>query len=146
NQTVMPAFLLAAYIREMGYPASAHSNAGTEVNPIPLAVNAGLGELGRHGLLIHEEHGSRLHLAVVTTDLPLTVDDPVDIGVEDVCQLCMKCARNCPSYSISFGNKAVVNGVEKWAINVDTCYKYRMAVRGRWIVCVICASVCCYNC
>ena len=145
KHTVMPSFMLAAYIREMGYPAHAHSNAGTEVNPIPLAVNAGLGELGRNGLLIHEEYGSRLHLAIVTTDLPLTVDEPVDIAVEDICKLCMKCARNCPTYAISFGDKVVVNGVEKWAINVESCYKGRLGARGLWTVCLMCASSCCYN-
>jgi ferredoxin len=143
--TIPTTFMLAAYIHEMGYPACAHYYGTGGVNPIPLAVNAGLGELGRHGLLIHEEYGSRLHLSVVTTDLPLAVDEPVDIGVEDVCKYCMKCARTCPSRSIPFGGKEVYNGVEKYRINVDTCYKYRMASRGQWSVCVICVSSCCYN-
>ncbi len=138
-------FMLAAYIREMGYPARAHDYAKTEVNPIPLAVNAGLGELGRHGMLIHEEYGSRIHLSVVTTDLPLKVDKPVDIGVEDVCKYCMKCARTCPSHSITFGGKEIYNGVEKYRINVESCYKYRLAGRGQWTNCVICVSSCCYN-
>jgi len=145
NHMIAPTFMLAAYIREMGYPARAHDYARGEVNPIPLAVNAGLGELGRHGMLIHEEYGSRIHLSVVTTDLPLAVDEPVDIGVTEVCKYCMKCARTCPSYSIPFGGKEVYNGVEKYRINVDTCYKYRLAGRGQWTNCVICVSSCCYN-
>ena len=145
KSTLVPTFMLAAYIREMGYPARTHSHGRYEVNPIPLAVNAGLGELGRYGMLIHEEFGSRLHLTVVTTDLPLTVDEPADIGVEDFCRLCLKCARNCPSYSISFGDKEVINGVEKWAITVESCYKVRLAGRGRWNICVVCVSVCPYN-
>jgi len=144
--TMAPTFMLAAYIREMGYPARAHCHSGYEVNPIPLAVNAGLGELGRHGMLIHEEYGARLHLATVTTDLPLAVDEPVDIGVEDFCRLCMKCARNCPSRSISFGEKVIINGVEKWAINVESCYKARLAGRrGQWANCLICVTACPYN-
>ena len=143
--TIPTTFMLASYIREMGYPARAQYYGTYELNPIPLAVNAGLGELGRHGMLIHEEYGSRLHLAVVTTDLPLAVDEPVDIGVEEVCKYCMKCARTCPSHSIPFGGKEVYNGVEKYLVNVDTCYKYRMAARGQWSVCVICVSSCCYN-
>jgi ferredoxin len=96
-------------------------------------------------MLIHEEYGSRLHLATVTTDLPLAVDKPVDIGVTEVCKYCMKCARTCPSHSISFGDKEVHNGVERYRINVDTCYKYRPASRGEWHNCVICVSTCCYN-
>ncbi|OGQ78093.1 MAG: hypothetical protein A3F90_05200 [Deltaproteobacteria bacterium RIFCSPLOWO2_12_FULL_60_19] len=143
--TIQPTFMLAAYIRELGYPARAHYYGKGEVNPIPLAINAGLGELGRHGMLIHEEYGSRLHLAVVTTDLPLAVDQPVDIGVEEVCKYCMKCARTCPSHSIPFGGKEVYNGVEKYRVNVDSCYKYRLASRGQWSNCVICVSACCYN-
>ncbi len=143
--TIPTTFMLAAYIREMGYPARAHHYGRGEVNPIPLAVDAGLGELGRHGMLIHEEYGSRLHLSVVTTDLPLAVDEPVDVGVEDVCKYCMKCARTCPSHSIPFGGKEIHNGVERYRINVDSCYKYRMASRGEWSVCVICVSSCCYN-
>ena len=97
-------------------------------------------------MLIHEEYGSRVHIATVTTDLPLAVDEPVDIGVEDFCRQCMKCARNCPSYSISFGDKVVINGVEKWAIDVDSCYKARLAGRrGQWANCLICVMVCPYN-
>lgn len=146
NQRMIPTtFMLAAYIREMGYPARSHDYARGEVNPIPLAVNAGLGELGRHGMLIHEDYGSRIHLSVVTTDLPLAVDQPVDIGVENVCKYCMKCARTCPSHSISFGSKEVHNGVERYRINVDSCYKYRLAGKDRWTNCVICVSACCYN-
>lgn len=143
--TIQPTFLIAAYIREMGYPARAHYYGRGEVNPIPLAVNAGLGELGRHGMLIHEDYGSRLHLAVVTTDLPMEVDQPVDIGVEEVCKYCKKCARTCPSHSISFGDKEVHNGVERYRINVDSCYKYRLASRGQWSNCVMCVTSCCYN-
>ncbi|MFQ5682904.1 MAG: hypothetical protein ACE5HC_06490 [Candidatus Binatia bacterium] len=145
NEMIPTTFQLASYIREMGYPARAHHYGRGEVNPIPLAVNAGLGELGRHGMLVHEEYGSRLHLSVVTTDLPLEVDKPEDIGLEDVCKYCMKCAKTCPSHSISFGDKEVLNGVEKYVVNVDTCYKYRPASRGQWSNCVICVSSCCYN-
>ena len=96
-------------------------------------------------MLIHEEYGSRLHLTTVTTDLPLTVDEPVDIGVEEFCKVCMKCARTCPSNSISFGDKEIHNGVERYRINVDSCYKFRLAGRGEWSNCTICVSSCCYN-
>ena len=142
---MMSTFMLATYLREMGYPAQTHGHAGYELNPIPLAVNAGLGELGRHGMLLHEEYGSRLHLSVVTTDLPLTVDGPVDMGVEDACKACMKCAQTCPTYSIPFGDKVVINGVEKWTIDVDTCYKGRLATHGEFTPCLVCTTSCCYH-
>ncbi len=138
-------FMLASYIRELGYPAIPHFYTRRLANPIPLAVNAGLGELGRHGMLIHKEYGARVSVDLVTTDLPLTVDEPVDIGVEDTCKLCMKCARSCPSYSISFGDKVVINGVEKWSINWETCHKSKLTARDRWTLCFNCVNSCCYN-
>ncbi|MBI2918646.1 MAG: hypothetical protein HYY01_11745 [Chloroflexi bacterium] len=142
--TCVVAFQLAAYIREMGYPAVAHDSGHNDVNPIPLAVMAGLGELGRNGLLINDEYGPGLHLFVVTTDLPLAVDHPVDIAVEDFCQQCKKCARLCPSRSIPFGDKVVYNGVEKWLVNVDSCYRLRAFQHDQCEVCLTCIVTCCY--
>ena len=40
---------LAAYIRDLGYPARAHHNGGSEVQAIPIFYQVGFGELGRHG-------------------------------------------------------------------------------------------------
>ncbi len=141
--SMIPAFMLAGYIREMGYPARWHAYNSMDVNPLPLAIMAGLGELGRHGMLIHEEYGSRMHLMVVTTDLPLAVDEPVDLAVEEFCRYCKKCARTCPSRSITFSDvKDVYNGVEKWRINVDSCYMNRVAVNHN---CLYCTTSCCYN-
>lgn len=144
-RTCYIAFNLAAYIRETGYPAMAHDSGHNDVNPIPLAMMAGLGELGRNGLLINEKYGPGLHLFTVTTDLPLAVDHPVDVGVEDFCKLCKKCARTCPSRSIPLGDKKEVhNGVERWRVNVDSCYKLRAFHADQWEVCQTCVVSCCY--
>ncbi len=143
TRSMIPAFMLAAYIRELGYPARWHAYHRMELNPLPLAIRAGLGELGRNGMLIHEKYGSRLHLMVVTTDLPLVVDAPVDIAVEEFCRYCKKCARTCPSRSITFSDvKDVYKGVEKWRINVDSCYLNRVALDHN---CLYCTTSCCYN-
>jgi epoxyqueuosine reductase QueG len=48
----------------------------------------------------------------ILTDLPLVPDAPVDIGVEDFCKICRKCANTCPTNSIPFGDKVVHNGIE----------------------------------
>ena len=61
----------------------------------------------------------------ILTDLPLVADEPVDIGVEDFCKICRKCANTCPTNSIPFGDKVVFNGIEKYKINWLTCYKLR---------------------
>ena len=57
----------------------------------------------------------------------------------------MKCAQTCPTYSIPFGDKVVINGVEKWAINVETCYKGRLANGGTGSNCLNCITSCCYT-
>ena len=49
---------LAGYIRSLGYPARAHIISNYQVLCVPVAIEAGMGELGRHGLMITKELGS----------------------------------------------------------------------------------------
>lgn len=90
---------LAKYIRSLGWQAEADTNLGnapSKIMHIPLAVSAGLGQMGRHTSLITKEFGANVRLATVLTDIPLEFDGPVDIGVEDLCHNCSICAQNCP--------------------------------------------------
>ena len=136
---------LAAYIRELGYPARAHTVRNEQVLQVPLAVKAGLGELGRHGFLITARYGPRVRLATVTTDLPLAPDQPADIGVVPFCRVCLKCAHSCPSRSIPAGDQVWVRGVNKWQINGDTCLAFWKAAPERWPNCNVCIKVCPWN-
>src|SRR4030066_448546 len=67
---------LAKYIRALGYPALPSGNDTGQ--SIPLAIDAGLGELGRNGLLLSPEYGPRQRLCKVFTNLPLVPDKPID--------------------------------------------------------------------
>ena len=116
------AVTVAGYIRALGYSARAHIISNYQVLCVPLAIDAGMGELGRHGLMITKELGSCLKLATVTTDLPLIHDLPVDIGVGEFCQDCKICAESCPSSAVPYGKKKVVRGVEKWCISPEACF------------------------
>ncbi len=116
--------VLAQYIRDLGYPARAHHFRNYQVLSVPLAVEAGLGELARCGFLLTKQFGNCLRLSTVTTDLPLIVDQPVDIGVQDFCRRCKLCAEACPSKAIPFGEKVPVRGVLKWCIDPLKCYPY----------------------
>ena len=136
---------LAAYIRELGYPARAHHVRREDVLHVPLAVKAGLGELGRCGFLMSKDHGPRLRLGTVTTNLPLATDKPVDLGVPALCEVCEKCATNCPSRSIPAGEKQVVRGVEKWQMDPESCLKYWYANPEVWNNCSNCITVCPWN-
>lgn len=139
------AVTLAAYIRELGYPARAHFCINEWALHVPIAEAAGLGELGRHGILITRKFGPRLRLATVTTDLPLAADSPVDIGVVKFCEMCGKCAENCPSQAIPHGEKVVVRGVEKWQLNDEACQRFWCSNPDKWNDCARCISVCPWN-
>ena len=130
---------LAAYIANLGYAATAHHSRHYDLLLIPAAVDAGLGELGRFGYLITRELGPRVRLLAVTTDLPLACDQPTDIGVEDFCRFCKKCARCCPSAAIPDDEQQEVNGSLRWKLNAETCFGY-WAKAGT--DCNICMRVC----
>lgn len=127
---------LAADIRAMGWPAEGVAF-GRDILMTPAAINAGLGQLGKHGSLINKEMGSNFRLAMVLTDLPLTVDEAVDIGVEDVCLTCQRCTKDCPAGAIS-DEKKIVRGEKKWYVDYDKCAPYFVLTSG----CNICVEVC----
>ena len=62
------------------------------------ATSAGIGWVGRSGLLISPLHGPRLTLATVLTDAPLAPDAPVEASG---CGLCTLCHEHCPSGAIT---------------------------------------------
>jgi len=130
---------LAAYIAHLGYSATADHYRHYDTLMVPLAVDAGLGELSRMGYLITKPFGPRVRLGAVTTDLPLITDKPLDLGVEDFCNHCKKCALTCPSGSIPLGDQAEVNGIKRWKLDAETCFEYWGKIGTG---CAICMSVC----
>jgi reductive dehalogenase len=131
---------VAAYIANMGYSATANHLRHYDAILPPLAVDAGLGEVGRLGYLITKAYGPRVRLGAVTTDLPLVPDKPVDIGVEHFCRICKKCAVCCPSNSIPIEeDQAETNGTLRWKLNDETCFEYWSKVGTD---CCICMRVC----
>ncbi len=134
---------LGYLIRSLGYPARAHIDGNYRVIAPLVARDAGLGELGRMGLLMTPELGPRVRLGVVTTDLPLIPDLRSDnTSVLDFCRICKKCAENCPSRSISMGNRQEIDGVLRWQINSDSCFRYWNAIGTD---CARCMAVCPYS-
>ncbi len=103
NSLAMISTLLAGYIRSLGYPARAHIVSNYQILCVPVAIDAGMGELGRHGIMLTKELGSSLKMTTVTTDLPLVYDPPVDIGADEFCKECKICAESCPGAAIPFG-------------------------------------------
>jgi epoxyqueuosine reductase len=127
---------LAEHIRAMGYRARAYGEAA-DILHIPLAIDAGLGQLGKHGSLICREFGSSMRIATVLTDLPLAHDRPHDIAVDDLCLGCRRCTLDCPVDAIT-DRKHTVRGIEKWYVDFDKCAPYFTHTVG----CGICIEVC----
>ena len=91
------ACVVATHIRSLGYSARVHSVLDQDVLHIPLILNSGLGELSRIGeLVLNPFVGPRFKSGIITTDMPLQADKPIDFGLQDFCGKCNKCARECP--------------------------------------------------
>ena len=93
---------LADWLCGNGWPARGFGNPiRTPLNILPAAIEAGIGELGKHGSLICKEMGSLFRGACVATDLPLAVDAATDIGVGDFCPSCRACTSACPPNALT---------------------------------------------
>jgi reductive dehalogenase len=138
------AVILAAAIRSLGYPARAHIDGNYRVIAPLVAKDAGLGEIGRMGLLMTPRLGPRVRLAIVTTDLPLTTDQATwDPTVVDFCTVCNKCAAACPAQAIPFGKrKTHPDGTLRWKLNAERCYTYWTRIGTD---CGRCMAVCPYS-
>ncbi len=139
------ACILADYIRRLGYPARAHHARNYQVVVPSMLLRAGIGEMSRIGdIVINPFIGPRFKASIVTTDLPLAVDKPIDFGVQDFCTKCKQCARYCPSGAITFEDKVMHNGYEKWPLDVEKCTQHRVGNK-RGISCGVCVTVCPWN-
>jgi len=120
---------LAKYIRTLGYPAIPCGNDSAQ--SIPLAIDAGLGELGRNGLMLSPEFGPRQRFCKVLTDLPLQTDKPIDFGLQTFCETCHACAAACPKDAIRWEERttdttSISNreGILRWPVDVASCYLF----------------------
>ena len=138
---------VAEFIRGLGYTALPMLN---DIGmSIPLAIDAGLGQLGRHGLVITPQFGPRLRMCKVLTDMPAERDRPIDFGVTAFCERCKKCAIHCPAGAISHGARSreveTISsnpGTLKWPFNAEKCRTYQMKVGSN---CCTCIRVCPFN-
>jgi ferredoxin len=131
--------VLSYYIRELGYESRNHMDGNYLVVAPLVAQDAGLGEIGRNGLLITKKYGPRVRLGVVTTNMPLVTDSPMRFGITQFCKECEKCVRTCPGKAIPAGPEVDVDGVIRWQINADECYR-------KWRVLGTDCGICLANC
>ena len=147
SKDVMVLLSTAQWLRNLGYRAVPSLN--DTALAIPLAIQAGLGEYGRHGLVITPEFGPRVRFGKIFTDAPLHHDSPSRFGVTEFCESCHRCTEACPPGAITDGsptsvklNRSTIGGVRKWTTDGEKCFSYWAQIVSD---CMICIRVCPYN-
>jgi epoxyqueuosine reductase len=96
-----------------------------------LAQEAGLGYIGRSGLLVHPKLGARVRYVSVLTDADFDSDGKIDAD----CGTCKKCLTVCPAQAIS-----------ETGVDILRCYeKLEEFAKIRGIgqhICGVCVKVC----
>jgi reductive dehalogenase len=137
--------VLAQHLRNLGYTARVHSVMDDEVLHPPLLLLSGLGEVSRIGeVILNPFLGPRLKSGVVTTNMPMAHDKPIDFGLQRFCEACNKCARECPSGAITAGPKLMFNGYEIWKSDSQKCTTYRVSQKNG-AMCGRCMKTCPWN-
>jgi ferredoxin len=129
---------IANWLRARG--ADAHPYGGPMAGSfvlIPAAIEAGLGELGKHGSMIHRTLGANFRLACVLTNAELTADSRQNFGADEFCVNCRICADACPPQAIVH-QKQWVRGETRWYVDFDKCLPYF----NEFYSCAICIAVC----
>ncbi|MFC1553604.1 reductive dehalogenase [candidate division KSB1 bacterium] len=134
-----------AFIKRLGFAARIHTPGNSyDLMAPPILVDAGIGEQGRHSVVITPELGCNFRPAIITTNLPMKPDKPIDIGVQDFCKTCKICADNCPSGAITTGDKVEIRGYKRYALNASKCNNFWNSTIGS-MGCRICIAVCPYT-
>ena len=142
------AFRIGRFLEKSGYnafPVAASQSLG-KANPYrgvvshkTAAVLSGLGFVGKSGLFLSTEFGSKLRLVTVLTDAPLQSELPI---IKNGCGDCTLCQKACPAGAI-FGELPTTNGERNF--DAEKCSKYmkeHFQNIGRGSVCGICIKVC----
>jgi ferredoxin len=130
---------LALYIKSLGYETQTDNFFEYHSPMTPLAAAAGIGQIGRCNCVISKEFGNRMKIGAVITSLPLIEDAPVDFGMVEFCQACLKCAVDCPAKAVSFQGPEVFNGLLQWKHHDTKCMEMWMNLGTG---CGICMSSC----
>ena len=148
---------LTDFIRGLGYDAMYRETRGggdPELNMVPIALDAGVGEFCRTGRVLSPEYGNNMRLKAVTTDMALVPDKPISFGTHEFCMACESCADYCPSGAVPKGppsdhipNPVHNNpGFKKWWINAEKCIIFWGMNKRKWPSCGgRCIAVCPWN-
>jgi epoxyqueuosine reductase QueG len=135
------AFRLAARIEDWGYRALAVAASQiidwrkqiAYLSHKKVAVQAGLGWLGRNNLLVTPQFGARVRLVTVLTSMPLEADRPL----KNECRACRDCQAVCPAGAI---------GKRQEDFDHQACYEqlghFAKKENIGYYICGLCQKVC----
>jgi len=137
--------LLSDFIRNLGYVAIPSANGVGQ--SISVAVEAGLGEVGRTNRFISPVFGPAVQLGFVLTDMQMVTDKPIRFGLKEFCMVCGRCAETCPSKALSFDTKPNFKVVGKYNNpGHQTWFEDSIKCFGYWdesnSYCSVCIMVC----
>lgn len=127
--------MIAEYLRDHGYSAEVSHPAGGYAMYPRLALKAGMGWGGRHGLLITPQFGPRQRISAIFTsirDLPVT-DNDHHAWIPEFCAKCGNCVRKCPGKAI-YEKPIIYPDGRHTHIDKDKC-----------VSCTICMKECSFN-
>ena len=103
------------------------------------AVLSGLGFVGKSGLFLSTDYGSKVRFATVLTNCPVQSELPV---IENGCGNCTLCQKACPAGAI-YGELPTTDGERNF--DAEKCSRYmkeHFQDVGRGSVCGVCIRVC----
>ena len=130
-------FDIAKYVRSKGYRALARAALDATIKYPPHAIMAGLGELGAGGWVITREFGPWVRWVMLSVDVDLEPDQPVDLGMSTYCDSCRRCITACPGSAIT-NERIWYRGVLKRKVDDKKCFPFFEKYDG----CGICLKVC----
>jgi len=114
---------ISMHLKNLGYRTFLNTVHEYNAPLVRLAVEAGLGQRGRSSMLITPKLGSRVRLGAVMTDAMLKADSAKDFGLQEFCDICGNCARNCPARAIDACAAADLKSGSHWSHNHEKCYE-----------------------
>ncbi len=119
--------------------------AGGDVNLPQLAVKSGLGGFSKSGNVINKEFGSRLRISAILIQNKIFeyTDNDEHRWIQDFCNTCKRCVRECPTgaiYDESINVEKYIEGIgqHKKASDMEKCH----SMHRRTVGCSICLRVC----
>jgi len=107
-----------------------------------VATRAGLGWIGKSGLLVTKEYGPAVRLVSVLTDAELETGKPIDTSS---CGDCHQCVEHCPAQAIA-GVNWEIGVTREHVYNAVACFKTARTLSGakglKATICGVCINVC----